>query len=307
MSTASMVATRVAKFTEARTPGTLFSLRLDPAGAGCARHAGNIELDPPPGAEVGVLHERSRHGPPQVGMCGLADLGRQTDTASVQAVSGGADGRVLTDEGTQAPRAGHASEFTFAAVGEPVPGAGDDVAHCRGHQHLAGPRQRRDARSDVHGHARDVITTNLDLAGVDADPDLDTQHADRVDQCVAARQGGLGLVNVATNPSPAVLTSRPPNRWISWRTMVSWLSSRSRHRLSPSIAARSVEPTMSVNTMVVSTRSASPPPRTPVTNSSISSSIGAASPTQYRVSSPGSSTSVTPRCARRDSGRARPG
>ena len=44
---------------------------------------------------------------------------------------------------------------------------------------------------------------------------------------------------------------------------------------------------MSVNTIVVSRRSASEPPRTPVMNSSISSSIGAVSPTQYSASSPG--------------------
>jgi hypothetical protein len=37
---------------------------------------------------------------------------------------------------------------------------------------------------------------------------------------------------------------------------------------------------MSVKTIVVSTRSASDPPRMPVMNSSISSSIGALSPTQ---------------------------
>lgn len=51
---------------------------------------------------------------------------------------------------------------------------------------------------------------------------------------------------------------------------------------------------MSVNTMVVSSRSASEPPRTPVMNSSISSSMGPVSPTQYRVSSPGSDTKRDP-------------
>ncbi|COZ45560.1 Uncharacterised protein [Mycobacterium tuberculosis] len=101
-------------------------------------------------------------------------------------------------------------------------------------------------------------------------------------------------MNVATKPSPAVFTSRPPNRWISWHTMVSWLSNRSRHRSSPSAAACWVEPTMSVNMMVASMRSASAPPRTPVMNSSISSSIGPVSPTQYRVSVPGSSTKRDP-------------
>ena len=53
------------------------------------------------------------------------------------------------------------------------------------------------------------------------------------------------------------------------------------HYLAERIAgSRLVEPTMSVNTIVVSRRWASETPRTPVMNSSISSSIGAVSPTQ---------------------------
>ena len=42
---ASTVATRVAKFTDARTPGSLFSADFDPARAGGARHARHVELD----------------------------------------------------------------------------------------------------------------------------------------------------------------------------------------------------------------------------------------------------------------------
>jgi len=44
----------------------------------------------------------------------------------------------------------------------------------------------------VHGHTRDVVAADLDLAGVDTDPHLDAERADRVDDRVCAVDGDAG-------------------------------------------------------------------------------------------------------------------
>ena len=49
-----------------------------------------------------------------------------------------------------------------------------------------GPASADDARTDVHRHARDVVTANRDLARVDADPHLDAEPSDRVDDRLRA-------------------------------------------------------------------------------------------------------------------------
>ena len=72
----------------------------------------------------------------------------------------------------------------------------------------------------------------------------------------------------------------------SLRTSASWRASRSRQRPSPSSAARAVASTMSVNITVSSARASSPPPRPPVRNSSISSTIASLSPTNGSESTP---------------------
>jgi hypothetical protein len=96
----------------------------------------------------------------------------------------------------------------------------------------------------------------------------------------AQRIALVGLSKVAKKPSPAVAISRPRNRSSSLRTIVWWSSSSSRQLLSPSARACSVEPTMSVKSTVVSTRSGSGTPRVPVTSSWISESTASAAPAQ---------------------------
>src|SRR3954464_12420432 len=54
------------------------------------------------------------------------------------------------------------------------------VRRARG-QHLAGSRQRGDARGDVDGHAADVVADDLALAGVQADPDLQPHRPNGLD------------------------------------------------------------------------------------------------------------------------------
>ena len=167
----------------------------------------------------------------------------------------------------------------LAAVGEPVSRSGDDVAHRRGHQHFAGPGERRHPRADVHGHARryrlSSAAAHLDLAGVNAHPHLDAQHADRVDDGVGAGDRGARAAECRDESVSGRVDFAPgePLQLVPHDGVVVV------EQVAPAVdrraaAARSVEPTMSVNTIVVSRRSASEPPRTPVMNSSISSSIG---------------------------------
>ena len=79
-----------------------------------------------------------------------------------------------------------------------------------------------------------------------------------------------GPSKLAKTPSPAVSISRPRNLAISDRTAAWWRAISSRQARSPSCAARSVEPTMSVNSTVARIRSGSWRPPTPVTNRSVS-------------------------------------
>src|SRR5687768_2317398 len=84
-----------------------------------------------------------------------------------------------------------------------------------------------------------------------------SRPSSRIDSRIACahRSALAGRVNTARNASPAVFASRPPKRRSSFRTRA-WCSAWSlRHTRSPSSAARSVEPTMSVNRMVVTERS----------------------------------------------------
>jgi hypothetical protein len=103
-----------------------------------------------------------------------------------------------------------------------------------------------------------------------------------------------GPSKVAMSPSPVVLTNRPPHSSTTRCASSSCTSRSLRQRRSPSSLARSVEPTMSVNSTVASTRLGSGTRWPPVRNSSISCSASSGlSQTKVR-SAPGSSTSLAP-------------
>ena len=87
----------------------------------------------------------------------------------------------------------------------------------------------------------------------------------------AQRMARAGPSKQAKNPSPVVLISRPRETLSSSRTILSWVSSSVRQRVSPSDAARSVEPTMSEKSTVVSTRSTMVSRVAPVKNRATSS------------------------------------
>ena len=161
-------------------------------------------------------------------------------------------------------------------------------------EHLARAGQRGDTRGDVDRHSADVVAHPLALARVQAAAHRDPDRLRRADDRLGAAQARLGLPsNAIRKPSPIVLTSRPPKRSISRRTAASCAASRSRQRVSPSSAARSVPPQMSVNTTVSSSRSLLPR-RPPVRNSSISPTNASVSPSVGRLSSPSSQTSFAP-------------
>src|SRR6266545_2749699 len=75
----------------------------------------------------------------------------------------------------------------------------------------------------------------------------------------AQRIARAGASNRARKPSPVVLISCPPWAANCLRTSSSWRSSNSRHRRSPTCAARSVDETMSLNITVARMRSGSEP------------------------------------------------
>ena len=85
------------------------------------------------------------------------------------------------------------------------------------------------------------------------------------------------------------MTPRAPATCRSTRRL--WAARAAVHASSPSCAARSVDPTMSVNNTVDSTRFDGVALRWPVRNDSTSSSTRSASPASHMLSSPSSSTS----------------
>ena len=63
--------------------------------------------------------------------------------------------------------------------------------------------------------SRQILIDRLDLLGVQADPGLDAQAADRIAQAELIARAGPA--KAATKPSPVVATTQPPNRSSSAR------------------------------------------------------------------------------------------
>ena len=139
------------------------------------------------------------------------------------------------------------------------------------------------------------VAVQLDLARVQAGTDLDAEVADCRHRARGAAHGRIGPSNIARKPSPAVFTSRPRNL-PRFDRILAWCESRSTpHSRSPNAAARSVDPTMSVNRTFTSTRSSSASSsRISFRKCSISTSSRSVSPTKKKWSWPGSSTNLAP-------------
>src|SRR6266702_2471200 len=110
-------------------------------------------------------HDRRPRTPPAAGR-GAARLARACHRAP-----GLREGGDLV----QAPVARHPFELVLAAIRELDPRPHHQVLDRAGHQHAAVPGQRHDPGGDVHGQAGDLAAVDLDLAGVQARPDLDPE------------------------------------------------------------------------------------------------------------------------------------
>ena len=88
-----------------------------------------------------------------------------------------------------------------------------------GDEHLRGTGEGANAGADHHAEAGDVIALDRDLAGVQSRPYLDPERTDSAAIAVAQRTPRAGPSNVARNPSPIVLISRPRYRAICERTI----------------------------------------------------------------------------------------
>src|SRR2546421_119746 len=114
------------------------------------------------------------------------------------------------------PFAGDALERVSAAVREPEPRAGDEVAHGARHQDLAGPGERRDAGADVHGDPAELRPHHLTFARVEAGADLEAERA----HAIADRARGPHRAPVRTSSTSSRIASALPTqgRWSSPRS-----------------------------------------------------------------------------------------
>src|SRR5918994_372207 len=78
------------------------------------------------------------------------------------------------------PWVGHAFERMGAAISKWDAGAVNEVGDGAGGEDFVGLGERLDTLGDVDGDAADVVTAQLDLAGVEPNPHLDADGADRV-------------------------------------------------------------------------------------------------------------------------------
>ncbi len=149
----------------------------------------------------------------------------------------------------------NALEPMRTAVDELQPDARRQLAGRARREDLSCLGQRQDARRLVNGQAAEVPGNELDLPGMDRRAGLEPQLADRVPDVDRARIALAAPSKVARKPSPVVAISWPRCASSTSRTRSLCRSSSLSHAASPRRAARSVELAMSVNSIVVRTRS----------------------------------------------------
>jgi hypothetical protein len=82
-------------------------------------------------------------------------------------------------DGKEVPWLGHALEGVNPPILEPDPRARHQILHGRGDDHLTGGGKRGQAGGDGHRDPAHIVAEQLDLAGVQAGPDLQAQRRDR--------------------------------------------------------------------------------------------------------------------------------
>src|SRR5262245_33671371 len=100
----------------------------------------------------------------------------------------------------EAPGSGDTFEFVFAAVLEFDAGSGDEVDDRSRYEHLARPRDGRDALADMDADACDFNASQLDFTGVNPGSDLQPQRQQRGAKRAGAADGASGTVESGKHP-----------------------------------------------------------------------------------------------------------
>src|SRR6187551_3888141 len=95
--------------------------------------------------------------------------------------------------GVDVPRLRHALELAGPDVDEGEASTGDEVADRAGHEDLARLGDAEDPGAEVHSDAADLLAHRLDLAGVDASADLDSESSDGIGGLDGTGDGVRGL------------------------------------------------------------------------------------------------------------------
>jgi len=148
--------------------------------------------------------------------------------------------------------------------------SGDQIPDRARNQHFAGVGEGRHASGDVDGDPSHVGSDELDLTRVASGPDRETEITHGAADRTSAPDSAGGSIERRQEPVTGRVDPSAPIEVDLARARSLCSASTRFHAASPSRAASSVEPTISVNNSVAKTRSASVDRRMPVKNSSIS-------------------------------------
>src|SRR3984893_17144631 len=177
---------------------------------------------------------------------------------------------LLDDE--QAPVIGDALEAVRATIDELETGGRDEISCGAGDEHLVWASHSGDAGADMHGNADHAVTYHFALAGVQPGANLKSQRAYPFAHGTRATYRPGGAVESgeeAVTRSVHLAPTKSGQLFSHHRVPVA-------AQLAPSPIThlgRALDPTMSVNITVATTRSGSSRRRSPVMNSSMWSAM----------------------------------
>ena len=117
-------------------------------------------------------------------------------------------GRSRIDQ-VEAPSIGHAFEVVNATILKPDSRLGHQVLHRARDQYFAGARLCSYTRANMNRDADDLISNQFVFARMQPRPDLQPESADGLTDCSRASNRPGWRRNVASIPSPVVITSLP--------------------------------------------------------------------------------------------------
>src|SRR5262245_17070646 len=98
------------------------------------------------------------------------------------------------DDAVDVPRFGEAFEITDTDRGKCNAGPCDEILDCAGCVDHSGIGKGGDASTHVYSDSREIVSTNLALAGVNTDSDADAQVGRVSNDCLGAADGTRGSV-----------------------------------------------------------------------------------------------------------------